>query len=52
MRELVYAALRGMLNTLDPHSEFMEPQKFDELRKDTEGQYGGVGATDGPVPSS
>ncbi len=42
-RELVYAALKGMLNTLDPHSEFMEPQKFDELRKDTEGQYGGVG---------
>lgn len=42
-RDLVYAALKGMLNTLDPHSEFMEPQKFDELRKDTEGQYGGVG---------
>jgi carboxyl-terminal processing protease len=42
-QELIYGALRGMLSTLDPHSEFMEPQKFDELKKDTEGQFGGVG---------
>jgi carboxyl-terminal processing protease len=42
-QDLVYAALKGMISTLDPHSEFMEPPKFDELRKDTEGQYGGVG---------
>ena len=26
-RDLVYGALKGMLNTLDPHSEFMEPDK-------------------------
>jgi carboxyl-terminal processing protease len=32
-----------MLNTLDPHSEFMEPSKYDELKKDTEGAFGGVG---------
>jgi len=25
-QDLVYAALKGMLNTLDPHSEFMEPE--------------------------
>jgi carboxyl-terminal processing protease len=42
-QDLIYGALKGMLNTLDPHSEFMEPQKFDELKKDTEGQFGGVG---------
>jgi carboxyl-terminal processing protease len=42
-QDLVYSALRGMLATLDPHSEFMEPVKFDELKKDTEGHYGGVG---------
>jgi carboxyl-terminal processing protease len=41
--ELVRGALKGMLNTLDPHSEYMEPRKYDDLRKDTEGEYGGVG---------
>ncbi|HOW68258.1 MAG TPA: S41 family peptidase [Candidatus Paceibacterota bacterium] len=42
-QELIYGALKGMLNGLDPHSEFMEPVKYDELKKDTEGQFGGVG---------
>jgi carboxyl-terminal processing protease len=42
-QELIYGALRGMLNTLDPHSEFMEPAKYQDLRNDTEGAYGGVG---------
>lgn len=41
--DLFHGALKGMLNTLDPHSEFLEVQKFDDLRKDTEGAYGGVG---------
>jgi carboxyl-terminal processing protease len=41
--DLVRGALKGMLNTLDPHSEYMEPRKYDDLRKDTEGEYGGVG---------
>src|SRR5512138_3901049 len=36
-QDLVHGALRGMLSTLDPHSEFMEPVKYDELRKDTQG---------------
>ncbi len=42
-QELVYNSLRGMVSTLDPHSEFMEPVKYTELRKDTEGAFGGVG---------
>ena len=42
-QELIYGALKGMLNTLDPHSEFMEPAKYEDLRNDTEGSYGGVG---------
>lgn len=41
--DLVRGALKGMLNTLDPHSEYMEPRKYDDLKKDTEGEYGGVG---------
>jgi carboxyl-terminal processing protease len=41
--DLIYGALKGMVNTLDPHSEFMEPVKFTEMKNDTEGGYGGVG---------
>ena len=40
---LIRSALKGMLGSLDPHSEFMEPIKYGELRKDTEGAFGGVG---------
>lgn len=42
-QDLIHGALKGMLNTLDPHSEFMEPSKYDDLRKDTQGEFGGVG---------
>ena len=42
-RDLVYGALKGMLNTLDPHSEFMEPDKYKELQNDTQGAFGGLG---------
>lgn len=42
-QELVYGALKGMLNTLDPHSEFMEPDKYQDLQDDTQGAFGGLG---------
>ncbi|HEV7926581.1 MAG TPA: S41 family peptidase [Verrucomicrobiae bacterium] len=42
-QDLIHGALKGMLNSLDPHSEFMDPEKFDELKKETEGEFGGVG---------
>jgi carboxyl-terminal processing protease len=42
-QDLIHGALRGMLNTLDPHSEFMDADKYTELKKDTEGMFGGVG---------
>ena len=42
-QELIQGAMKGMLNTLDPHSEFMELSKYDELKKDTQGEFGGVG---------
>jgi carboxyl-terminal processing protease len=42
-RDLIESALKGMLGSLDPHSEFMEPVQYDELKKDTEGAFGGVG---------
>src|SRR2546423_4258131 len=42
-QDLVYGALKGMLKTLDPHSEFMEPEKYKELQNDTQGAFGGLG---------
>src|SRR6266478_6479447 len=42
-QDLVYGALKGMLSTLDPHSEFMEPEKYKELQSDTQGAFGGLG---------
>jgi carboxyl-terminal processing protease len=41
--ELVYDALKGMLNSLDPHSEFMEADKYKDLQDDTQGAFGGLG---------
>ncbi len=42
-QQLIHAALKGMVNSLDPHSEFMEARKYDDMRNDTEGAFGGVG---------
>lgn len=42
-KQLVYGALKGMVNTLDPHSEFLDPEKYQELQNDTEGHFGGLG---------
>ena len=41
--DLIQAAMKGMLNTLDPHSEFMDSRKYLDLKNDTEGAFGGVG---------
>ncbi len=42
-KDLLYGALRGMLSSLDPHSQFMEPEAFSDMRNDTAGEFGGVG---------
>ena len=42
-KQLTYSALKGMLNSLDPHSQFMQPDSFDDMRSETEGQFGGIG---------
>jgi carboxyl-terminal processing protease len=41
--DLVYDALKGMIDSLDPHSEFMDPEEYQELQNDTEGEFGGLG---------
>lgn len=40
---LVYNALRGMVGSLDPHSQFLDEESYDDLREDTSGQFGGLG---------
>jgi carboxyl-terminal processing protease len=42
-QDLIHGALKGMLNSLDPHSEYMDPEKFEALKNDTEGEFGGLG---------
>ena len=41
--ELTHAALRGMLSSLDPHSQFMEPKDFKGMQDDTNSRFGGLG---------
>jgi len=42
-KELMYGAIRGMLETLDPHSAFMPPEAFKEMQVETHGSFGGLG---------
>src|SRR3989338_9805928 len=38
-KDLIYGALKGMLSALDPHSQFMDPDTYNELKVDTEGKF-------------
>ncbi|MDD5155314.1 MAG: S41 family peptidase [Candidatus Omnitrophica bacterium] len=42
-KDLIYGALKGMVSSLDPHSQFMDPETYNELKTDTEGKFGGLG---------
>jgi carboxyl-terminal processing protease len=42
-QKLIEAAIRGMVADLDPHSAFLDPEEFDEIRISTTGEYSGVG---------
>jgi carboxyl-terminal processing protease len=41
--DLIYGAIRGMLETLDPHTSFLKPDQYREMKIDTSGQFGGIG---------
>lgn len=41
--KLIYGAIRGMVRTLDPHSDYLDPDEFRVLASDTRGRFGGVG---------
>jgi carboxyl-terminal processing protease len=42
---LVYGSINGMLQTLDPHSSFMDPRSYAQMRERQEGRYYGLGVT-------
>jgi carboxyl-terminal processing protease len=41
--DLIYAAMKGMLASLDPHSQFMEPNDFKDMQDDTRSRFSGLG---------
>jgi carboxyl-terminal processing protease len=41
--DLIYAAMKGMLASLDPHSQFMDPNDFKEMQDDTRSRFNGLG---------
>jgi carboxyl-terminal processing protease len=42
-QSLIYGALKGMIQELDPYSQFMDPDIYKEMQIDTTGEFGGLG---------
>ena len=42
-KDIVYAAIKGILDSLDPHSSFLPPDMYKEMQTDTKGEFGGIG---------
>ncbi len=42
-KDLIYGSLKGMLSSLDPHSQFLNPEEYAELKTETQGKFGGLG---------
>ena len=42
-RQLVEGAIRGLLKTLDPYSQYYDAEAYGELQTDTRGKFGGLG---------
>ncbi len=47
---LVYAAIRGMVEVLDPHSAFLDPETYDTLKRQEQDRYFGIGVRVSPDP--
>jgi carboxyl-terminal processing protease len=41
--DLITAAMKGMLSSLDPHSQFMDPNDFRDMQDDTRSRFNGLG---------
>jgi len=42
-RDLIYASIKGMVESLDPHSSFLTPDMYKDMQTETKGQFGGIG---------
>lgn len=42
-RKLIGAAIEGMFTGLDAHSSYLPPERFDEMRRQDAGRFGGLG---------
>ena len=42
-KDLIYGSLKGMLSSLDPHSQFLDPDEYKDLKTETQGKFGGLG---------
>jgi len=42
-QKLIYGAIKGMVSELDDFSQFMEPDVYERVKSDTEGEFGGIG---------
>jgi len=41
--DMIHKAIQGMVHSLDPHSQLLPPEAFEELQIDTRGEFGGIG---------
>jgi carboxyl-terminal processing protease len=41
--ELITAAMKGMVSSLDPHSQYMDPNDFRDMQDDTRSRFNGLG---------
>ncbi|MEI7998659.1 MAG: S41 family peptidase [Candidatus Omnitrophota bacterium] len=42
-KDLIYGSLKGLLSSLDAHSQFLDPDDYKDLKTETEGKFGGLG---------
>ncbi len=44
-KKLIEGAINGMLASLDPHSSYLDVREYQNMRQNTDGEYGGLGLT-------
>ncbi len=42
-KRLIYGAMKGLVESLDRHSQFLSPEAYSEMQVETKGEFGGVG---------
>lgn len=47
LKDLIKGAINGMLFELDPHSNYMDKEMYNEFKVETTGEFGGLGITIG-----